>query len=374
MTDLFLYGPLRHEPLLERVLGTAVAGLKPRSATLPEHDVFETLNGFLPSVSATQGAAVEGLVLNLSDGGILEALDYYFGCFGFARQVLTVLSEDGDRTAMTYVARPEQDTGAGVWALDAWRVKSAAIALRAAEEIMAYRGRVGAPDVLARIGSLHIRAAAWVAAQKRPGDPARDLDRDVVVHRHSRSHLSFFGTEEMDLQFRRYDGRLSPVLNRSATLVGQAVVVLPYDPVRDRVLLVEQFRAATFIAGNRTPWMWEPIAGLVDPGETPEHAAQRESMEEAGISLQSLEPVAQVYSSSGSSGEFLNIFIGLTDLDQVPGGGGLDSEGEDILSRILSFDTLMQNIDAQRYQDMPLVTAALWLARHRERLRRSAGA
>jgi 8-oxo-dGTP pyrophosphatase MutT (NUDIX family) len=119
--------------------------------------------------------------------------------------------------------------------------------------------------------------------------------------------------------------------------------------------------------------MWEPVAGLIDPGETPEDTAYREAVEEAGVTLTALEPVAQVFSSSGSSGEFVHIFIGLTDLSRLSGGGGLDTEGEDIRSQVISFDALMEGIDRQTYQDMPLVTAALWLARHRDRLREGAG-
>ena len=152
-------------------------------------------------------------------------------------------------------------------------------------------------------------------------------------------------------------------------LVGRASVVLPYDPVRDQVLLVEQFRAATFIAGEKRPWMWEPVAGLIDLGETPEQAAYREAAEEAGVTISHLEKVTQGYPSSGASGEFVYIFVGVADLSDIRGGGGVAGENEDLRSEILSFDALMQGIDDHRYQDMPLITAALWLSRHRERLR-----
>lgn len=92
-------------------------------------------------------------------------------------------------------------------------------------------------------------------------------------------------------------------------------------------------------------------------------------MEEAGLTIDKLETVAQVYPSSGASGEFLHIFVGVCDFENIAGGGGLESENEDIRSQIIPYDDLMRGIDDHSYQDMPLVTAALWLSRHRDRLR-----
>ncbi|MFT7595404.1 MAG: ADP-ribose pyrophosphatase, partial [Paracoccaceae bacterium] len=132
------------------------------------------------------------------------------------------------------------------------------------------------------------------------------------------------------------------------------------------------FRAPLFMGGDRAPWLSEPVSGLIDPGETPDQTAHREVMEEAGLHLVHLEPVSAVYSSSGANTEFVHLYIGLTDLSDVKKDGGLAEEGEDIRSQIIGFDALMAGIDAQTYRDMPLVTVALWLARHRDRLRISA--
>ncbi len=143
--------------------------------------------------------------------------------------------------------------------------------------------------------------------------------------------------------------------------------MLPYDPQRDRVLLVEQFRAPVFMAGDRMPWVWEPIAGLLEPGETAAEAARREALEEADLAFRHLEPAGEMYSSTGSSTEYLHLFIGLTDLpDTAAGLGGVDA-GEDIKSAVITYDELMQRVDNRLCRDMPLVTTALWLARHRDR-------
>ncbi len=137
-----------------------------------------------------------------------------------------------------------------------------------------------------------------------------------------------------------------------------------------RVLLVEQIRMGPLARGDHTCWQLEPIAGHIDPGETPQAAARREALEEAGITLGTLEPVGNVYASPGNATEFFHIFVGLADLpDHIIGTGGLASEGEDIRSHLMSFDDLMALADAQALANAPLVASAYWLARHRERLR-----
>lgn len=370
MADLFFYGTLRHLPLLELVLGRKGADLDAVPAQLPGHAVFEVQNQPFPAIEARAGCTADGLLARGLTEADLAALNFYEGGFDYALERVTLQLADGtEAAAQVYFPAPGQWQTGAPWDLEAWVRKWGALTLRAAEEVMAYQGRMSAGDVARVFPSIRRRAAAWLAGQARPADPAHDLDRDVVVHGHKRAYMNFFAMEEMDLQFRRYDGSLSPVINRCAAMVGHAAVVLPYDPLRDQVLLVEQFRAPPFIMGDTSPWMWEPVAGVIDPGESAETTAIREAKEEAGVTIQQLEVVARAYPSSGALAEFIHIFVGLCDLSDISGGGGMAGEGEDIRSRILSYEALMQGVDGQEYKDMPLVMAALWLARHRGRLR-----
>lgn len=372
MVDLFFYGTLRYVPLLELVLGRDGSGLDASAATLADHAIYGVQDQIFPMITQADGEIAEGLLVRGLSDEDLAALDYYEGGFDYALEPITVRLTSGEEAAaQVYFPAPGQWQPGALWDLEAWIANSGALTLRAAEEVMAYRGRVSAEQMRQSFPAIRRRAAAWLEAQSRSEDPAHDLSRDVEITAHKRAYVNFFAMEEMDLRFRRYDGSMSPLINRGVALVGRAAVVLPYDPLRDEVLLVEQFRAATFIAGEKRPWMWEPVAGLIDPGETPQQAARREAMEEAGVTITTLEEVSNAYSSSGSSGEFIHIYVGLADLSDINGGGGVAGEHEDLRSEILSFDALMQGIDTHAYQDMPLITAALWLARHRERLRAS---
>ena len=159
-------------------------------------------------------------------------------------------------------------------------------------------------------------------------------------------------------------------MTRAVFVSSDAAIVLPYDPVTDRVLLVEQFRAGPNIRGDRYPWCLEPIAGLIDAGETPAQAALREAKEEAGLDLKGLELISQTYPSPGSSAEFFHLYLGLADLpastDLI---AGLATETEDIRSHIFTFSELMDHIDLGSFSVGPTVLAGLWLARNRDRLR-----
>ncbi|GHF68031.1 NUDIX domain-containing protein [Seohaeicola zhoushanensis] len=374
MADLFFYGTLCHVPLLELVLGRSADRLDLRPARLEGHGVYWAQGEAFPTIRAEDGSVAVGLVaLGLGEEDVARLM-FYEGGFNYDLAPFEVTLGDGSRmVARMFQPREGRWPVGSPWDLAAWENTWAPVNLRAAAEIMAWYGRLSPEQMAVRFGPIQRRASSQVLATGRAADPDHDPTRDVVVAEHRRAYLNFFAVDEMDLQYRRHDGRMSDVLNRAALMVGEASVVLPYDPRLDAVLLVEQFRAPVFMVGDPNPWVWEPVAGLVDAGETPEQCAHREAMEEAGVKLSALHPAGKVYSSTGSSSEFLNLYIGMCDLSHVPsGGGGLVSEGEDLRSRLFGFDELIAGVDAEQFRDMPLVTTALWLARHRERLRGSA--
>jgi len=163
------------------------------------------------------------------------------------------------------------------------------------------------------------------------------------------------------------------VLNRAVFIGVDCAVVLPYDPVRDRVMLIEQFRTGAYLRGDPNPWTVEPIAGRIDPGEGPEGAALREAEEEAGVSIRELRCVSAAYPSPGTTTEHFFVYVGLCDLpDGASGLGGKLDEAEDIRSHVMDWADFDVALNAGAFRLLPLIVAGHWLARNRDDLRASA--
>jgi nudix-type nucleoside diphosphatase (YffH/AdpP family) len=192
----------------------------------------------------------------------------------------------------------------------------------------------------------------------------------VVVSGARLPYANFFAVEEYEVSWRQFDGGMSPSVTRAVFVSGDAVTVLPYDPVRDRVLVVEQFRAGPLARGDAQAWQIEAIAGRIDPGETPEQAARREAVEEANLRLDRLLEVARYYPSTGGVSEYIYSYVALTDLpDGSAGVFGVEGEAEDIRGHLISFDRLMDLVASGEVENAPLIITALWLQRERARLR-----
>ena len=197
----------------------------------------------------------------------------------------------------------------------------------------------------------------------RPADALRTQQR-------SQPFLGFFGVERQVLTHALHQGGQTAPLTREAFLSGDAAVMLPWDPVRDRVLVIEQFRMAPALRGDPQPWLLEPIAGRVDAGETPEAAILREAQEEAGLDVTRLFPAFHAYPSPGALCEFLYHYVGIADLpDGCAGIHGLDSEAEDIRGHLMDRATLSALVDAGQIANGPLATLSLWLDARVDRLR-----
>lgn len=375
MTDLFVYGTLRHIPLLETVLGRAADGLTLLETHMPDHTVSWVPGQSFAVIQPVPGAQAKGLLIQGLNAADLRRIDHYEGAFGFEPMDVTVTLKGKNVTAQTYSpAEANLDAGApwSPWFLSDWVAHWGKISVYTAQEVMAYAGRMTGAEVGRSLPAIRQRAASRISAQARPRDPDYDMASDVVVVNHQHRCLNWFGLTGSDLKYRQFDGSMGPVVNRGGLWQGEASVVLPYDPVRDTVLLVQQFRTPVYLIGDPAPWMWEAVAGMVDPGETPQDAAYREAREEANLTLSRLEPAGGAYASSGSSTEFLHLFVGLTELTETGTIAGLDTEHEDIRSKILPFDELMDLVDRHVLKDLPSLSIANWLARHRDRLRNSA--
>ena len=375
MTPLFCYGTLRHPPLLEIVLGRPLDGLHVSEAILPDHAVCQVKGQSFPMIVPENGAQAAGLLVRDLTASDIARLEFYESGFERNLNPVQVTPEAGTpESAQVFFADASLWSPGDPWSLQDWVNEWAALSCRAATEVMDYFGVKSDADLARLFPMITARAAASLnaVAGRRPTSPSGMSCDNIKVVDHIRAYTDFFAMDEYNLSFDRFDGSSSAVVKRSVFLGGDAAIVLPYDPVRDRVLLVEQMRMGPFGRGDPDVWQLEPIAGRLDAGEAPEDTARREALEEAGVTLGRIETVAECYPSPGSSSEFFYIYVGLADLhDGLAATGGLVSEHEDIRSHLIDFDRLMEMTESFAVKNAPLALAALWLARHRDRLRKS---
>lgn len=230
---------------------------------------------------------------------------------------------------------------------------------------------VPATEIRKRLGAIAIWVDSRLRAARQAQPAIGPAGSEWQLLTRSEPYAQFFSIEHLGLRHRLNSGGWSEPLDRAVFVSGDATVILPWDPVRDRVLLIDQFRAAPAARGDREPWLYETIAGRIDAGETPEEAARREAKEEAGIAIGRVFDAPTHYPSPGAVAEMLYLFVGTADLpDGVDGLGGVETEGEDIRSHVVSRARMMQMVDDGVIRNGPLLVLALWLDRHAARLRR----
>jgi ADP-ribose pyrophosphatase len=181
-------------------------------------------------------------------------------------------------------------------------------------------------------------------------------------------YQNYFKVNRYDLRHETFAGGWTPVISREIFERGHAVGILPYDPVRDELVFIEQFRAGALIAGWH-PWLMEIAAGIIEPGETPEEVARRETLEETGLEVNRLEFIAHSLCTPGGSSETIALYCAEVDASAHPDTAGIDEEHEDIRVFHLSASEALDCLARKGINNASTLIALQWFALNRERLR-----
>jgi ADP-ribose pyrophosphatase len=201
--------------------------------------------------------------------------------------------------------------------------------------------------------------------------------RDFRIIGKTGLHPGFLSVDEIEFEFRKFDGQMSGPLKHEIMERGDSVAVLAYDKRLGAVVLVKQFRVAAALNQRaQDAWLLELPAGSINRDETARQAARRELQEETGYvlsdqalksqdvkKLERFSHVCTAYLSPGGTTERVHIFYVEVDhdFDRVPGdGGGNKAEREDIRTIHMSPEDLFRAIDAGEVLDAKLIIAAQW--------------
>lgn len=187
--------------------------------------------------------------------------------------------------------------------------------------------------------------------------------KDVEIISDKPIYTGFFQIKGLTLKHRRFEGGWTETLQRELFDRNPVAAILPYDPVLDRVVLIEQFRVGAY--HDKNPWLLELVAGIIDDGESAEAMAYRETKEESGLEILELQKIYEYWVSPGGSTEHLTLFYARVDSENAGGIHGLASENEDIKVHVIEAETAFDLVKNGKINNAATIVALQWLQLNR---------
>ena len=195
-------------------------------------------------------------------------------------------------------------------------------------------------------------------------------ETDVDIVQKERCFQGFFRMERYTIRHRLFNGDWSQPIIRELLERGHAAAVLPYDPIKDQVVLIEQFRVGAMSVSSG-PWLLEIVAGIIEGNELPEEVVKREAVEEAGCDILDLVPLYDYLVSPGGTTERIALFCGKVDSTHIGGIYGKMEEGEDIKVHVMPLDSAIALLNSGKIISASAIIALQWLALNRNHLRKN---
>ena len=174
----------------------------------------------------------------------------------------------------------------------------------------------------------------------------------------------FIQVEKVNLKHRLFDQtEFTSVIQRELVHQPEAAGVLIYNDRQQKFALIEQFRVGAMDDVD-SPWQLEIIAGVLDGNESPESCIRRESLEESGCVLDTVEHLFSFYPSAGACSELFHLYSAQAELPQEGGIFGMPDEGENIQLHLIDYDDIKNLLTNGRLKNAPVIMALQWLQQH----------
>lgn len=193
-------------------------------------------------------------------------------------------------------------------------------------------------------------------------------DRALEIIAREICYEGYYRLERLTFRHRTFAGSRSASVTREVIEKGDVVAALLYDPALDRLVMIEQVRIGAR-EDPRGPWLLEVVAGMIEPGESPEDVVRREAMEEAGCLVTDLLQLTTFYTSPAKTSQRCHLFCARVDASRAGGVHGLAHEGEDIRAVPLPVTDALTLVENGRVDSAVPLVALLWFMRHREAVR-----
>ena len=196
-----------------------------------------------------------------------------------------------------------------------------------------------------------------------------NMRKKVQILKKKLVYNGYFKIFHYQLRHTLYDGKWGNKIAREVFERGNAAAVILYDPKRDKLVLIEQFRIGAQVA-KLNPWVIEIVAGKIEKGESGKEVVKRESLEESGCKPSKLIHITDYQPSGGGASEIVSLFCGKVDSKNVGGIYGVKEEGEDIKVVVKSLGDALKMVDRGIIANSASIIGIQWLTLNKKKIRK----
>jgi ADP-ribose pyrophosphatase len=172
-------------------------------------------------------------------------------------------------------------------------------------------------------------------------------------------YSGFFSLNKYEFIHEKHNGEWTSTVEREVFSGAHVSSLLPYDPIKKEIILIQQFRAGALSRYDEN-YLLEIVAGIVDEGENPEQTAIRECFEETGCEVKKIHPIQSYFPAPGSSESFYHIYLGEVQAFDGERIKGIEKENEDILVKSFKIDEVRQMLKEKKIMNGLTLVALQW--------------
>jgi len=172
-------------------------------------------------------------------------------------------------------------------------------------------------------------------------------------------YSGFFTLNKYEFIHKKHDGEWTSTVEREVFSGAHVSALLPYDPIKKEIILIQQFRAAVLSRFDED-YLFEIAAGIIDEDENPEQTAIRECFEETGCEVKKIHPIQSYFPAPGSSESYYHLYLGEIQTFDGERIRGLEKENEDILVKSFKIDEVKQMLKEKKIMNGLTLIALQW--------------
>ena len=172
-------------------------------------------------------------------------------------------------------------------------------------------------------------------------------------------YSGFFSLNKYEFTHEKHNGEWTDIVGREIFSGATVSTLLPYDPIKKEIILIQQFRAGVLSRGEEN-YFYEIAAGIIDQGENPEDTAIRECYEETGCEVKKIHPIQSYFPAPGSSEEYYYLYLGEVEAFTGERIKGVADENEDILVKSFKIEDVRQMLKEKKIKNGLTLVALQW--------------